>query len=81
MKAPLPGPDARTACSQSFPMFLSLATTHRPATDLGFLLHKHPGRVHETELSFGKAVLFYTETTEDRCEAALMIDVDPVGAL
>lgn len=60
-------------------MFLSLATTHRPATDLGFLLHKHPGRVHETELPFGKAMLFYPEATEARCEAALVLDVDPVG--
>jgi hypothetical protein len=25
-------------------MFLSIATTHQPATDLGFLLHKHPDR-------------------------------------
>ena len=39
-------------------MFLSVATTHRPATDLGFLLHKHPERVHETDLSYGKAWLF-----------------------
>src|SRR4051812_45607677 len=23
-------------------MLLTLSTTHRPATDLGFLLHKHP---------------------------------------
>jgi len=60
-------------------MYLSVATTHRPATDLGFLLHKHPGRVHETELPFGKAVVFYPEATEERCEAALILDVDPVG--
>jgi 3' terminal RNA ribose 2'-O-methyltransferase Hen1 len=60
-------------------MYLSIATTHRPATDLGFLLHKHPGRVHETELPFGKAVLFYPEASEARCEAALVLDVDPVG--
>ncbi len=36
-------------------MFLTIATTHRPATDLGYLLHKNPERVHEFELSFGKA--------------------------
>ncbi|RAK57011.1 3' terminal RNA ribose 2'-O-methyltransferase Hen1 [Phenylobacterium deserti] len=60
-------------------MFLSLATTHRPATDLGFLLHKHPSRVHETELPFGKAIVFYPEATETRCEAALLLDVDPIG--
>ncbi len=60
-------------------MFLSLATTYRPATELGFLLHKHPDRVHEAELPFGKALLFYTEATAERCEAALVLDVDPVG--
>jgi 3' terminal RNA ribose 2'-O-methyltransferase Hen1 len=60
-------------------MFLSIATTHRPATDLGFLLHKHPDRVHETELAFGKAYVFYPEATEARCEAALVLDIDPVG--
>lgn len=60
-------------------MYLSLATTHRPATDLGFLLHKHPERVHEHELTFGKAFVFYPEASEERCEAALVIDVDPVG--
>lgn len=60
-------------------MFLSVATTHRPATDLGFLLHKHPNRLHETDLSFGKAWLFYPEATEERCEAALLLEVDPIG--
>jgi hypothetical protein len=42
-------------------MFLSIATTCRPATDLGFLLHKHPDRLHEIELTFGKAWVFYPE--------------------
>jgi hypothetical protein len=28
-------------------MLLTLTTTHRPATDLGFLLHKHP---HQEDL-------------------------------
>lgn len=60
-------------------MFLSIATTHRPATDLGFLLHKHPDRLHEIELTFGKAWVFYPEASEERCEAALVLDVDPVG--
>jgi 3' terminal RNA ribose 2'-O-methyltransferase Hen1 len=60
-------------------MFLSIATTHRPATDLGYLLHKHPERMHETELGFGKAVVFYPQATAERCEAALLLDIDPVG--
>ena len=60
-------------------MFLSIATTHRPATDLGYLLAKHPDRVHEIELSFGRAQVLFPEASEVRCEAALMLDVDPVG--
>jgi 3' terminal RNA ribose 2'-O-methyltransferase Hen1 len=60
-------------------MFLSVATTHQPATDLGFLLHKHPDRLHEFELTFGKAFVFYPEAGEARCEAAMVLDVDPVG--
>lgn len=60
-------------------MFISIATTHEPATDLGFLLHKHPDRLHETELNFGKAYVFYPEATPKRCEATLVLDVDPIG--
>lgn len=60
-------------------MFLSIATTHRPATDLGYLLMKHPDRVHEVELTFGKAMVVYPEASEGRCEAALVLGVDPVG--
>lgn len=60
-------------------MYLSIATTHKPATDLGFLLHKHPERVHETELGFGMAYVFYPQATESRCEAALVLDIDPIG--
>jgi 3' terminal RNA ribose 2'-O-methyltransferase Hen1 len=60
-------------------MFLTLTTTHRPATDLGYLLHKHPGRVQAFEQSFGVANVFFPEASEVRCTAALVLDVDPVG--
>lgn len=60
-------------------MYLSIATTHVPATDLGFLLMKHPDRVHEVELAFGKAVVVYPEASAARCEAALVMEVDPVA--
>jgi hypothetical protein len=60
-------------------MFLSIATAHHPATDLGFLLHKHPGRLHQIELTFGKAWVFYPEASQTRCEAVLVLDVDPIG--
>ena len=60
-------------------MLLTLTTTHQPATDLGFLLHKNPSAVHSREVSFGSAHLVYSEATEERCTAALIVDVDAVG--
>ncbi|WP_432923925.1 3' terminal RNA ribose 2'-O-methyltransferase Hen1 [Microbispora sp. CA-135349] len=59
-------------------MLFTISTTLRPATDLGFLLHKHPDRVQEFEKSFGIARVFYPEADEDRCTAALLLEVDPV---
>ncbi|HEX6878717.1 MAG TPA: 3' terminal RNA ribose 2'-O-methyltransferase Hen1 [Nocardioidaceae bacterium] len=59
-------------------MLLTVSTTHRPATDLGYLLHKHPDRVQEFTLSFGTVTVFYPEATEQRCTVALMLNVDPV---
>jgi len=59
-------------------MFLSIATTRRPATDLGYLLHKHPERVHETDIGFAKVYVFYPEASNARCEAVLLLDVDPI---
>jgi 3' terminal RNA ribose 2'-O-methyltransferase Hen1 len=60
-------------------MFLEVTTTYQPATDLGYLLHKNPVRVHQTELTFGKAWVFFTEASNERCTAVLVLDVDPVG--
>lgn len=60
-------------------MLLTITTTHQPATDLGYLLHKNPARVQEFELPFGKAFVFYPEVTTERCTAALLLDIDPVG--
>jgi 3' terminal RNA ribose 2'-O-methyltransferase Hen1 len=58
---------------------LTISTTHRPATDLGFLLHKHPDREQSFSLPFGTARVFYPQAEEDRCTAALLVDIDPVG--
>jgi SAM-dependent methyltransferase len=60
-------------------MLLSITTTHAPATDLGYLLHKHPDRAQTYDLAFGRAHVFYPEASERRCTACLVIDVDPVG--
>ena len=60
-------------------MLLTITTTHSPATDLGYLLHKHPDRFQTFNLSFGQAHVFYPEASADRCTVCLMLDVDPVG--
>ena len=60
-------------------MLLALTTTLRPATDLGYLLHKNPARAQSFDLAFGRAHVFYPEATPDRCTAALLLDVDGVG--
>ena len=60
-------------------MIFTITTTYSPATDLGYLLHKNPGRLHCLELSFGTAYVAYPEATAERCTAALVVDVDTVG--
>jgi len=42
-------------------VLLTITTTHRPATDLGYLLHKNPGTAHTFDLSVGKSHVFYPE--------------------
>ncbi|MFJ3927521.1 3' terminal RNA ribose 2'-O-methyltransferase Hen1 [Streptomyces sp. NPDC090022] len=63
-------------------MFLTISTTgttERPATDLGFLLHKHPGKAQSFTTSHGRAHVLYPEATDQRCTAALLLEVDPVA--
>jgi 3' terminal RNA ribose 2'-O-methyltransferase Hen1 len=60
-------------------MLLTIRTTHSPASDLGFLLHKHPARVQSFNTSFGSVHVFYPEVSGSACTAALLLDVDPVG--
>jgi 3' terminal RNA ribose 2'-O-methyltransferase Hen1 len=60
-------------------MLLTITTSHQPATDLGFLLHKNPSRSQTFELSFGRAHVFYPEASRERCTAALLLDIDPIG--
>jgi 3' terminal RNA ribose 2'-O-methyltransferase Hen1 len=60
-------------------MLLTLRCTLEPATDLGYLLHKSPFRAQSFDLTFGKAHVFYTEADAERCTAALLLEVDPIG--
>lgn len=60
-------------------MLLTISTNHRPATDLGYLLHKNPSAHHTAEFGFGTAHILYPEASDGRCTAAVLVDVDPVG--
>jgi 3' terminal RNA ribose 2'-O-methyltransferase Hen1 len=62
-------------------MLLTITTTHQPASDLGYLLHKHPDRCQSFALSFGKVHVFYSEVGAERCSACLLLDVDPIGTV
>ena len=57
-------------------MFLTITTTHQPATDLGYLLHKHPERAQAFDLSCGTAHVFYPEASSESYTAALLPETD-----
>ena len=60
-------------------MLLTITTTCEPATDLGYLLHKHPDRLQSFAVSAGQAHVFYPEATATTCTAALLLETDPVA--
>jgi 3' terminal RNA ribose 2'-O-methyltransferase Hen1 len=60
-------------------MLLTITSTHPPATDLGYLLHKNPARSQSFELPVGMAHVFYPEASDERCTVALLLEIDPVG--
>lgn len=63
-------------------VFLTITTTgsaDRPATDLGFLLHKHPDKAQQFSTSHGTAHVLYPEADAQRCTAALLLEVDPIA--
>ncbi|MEV0526427.1 3' terminal RNA ribose 2'-O-methyltransferase Hen1 [Streptomyces sp. NPDC050439] len=63
-------------------MFLTISTSgtpESPATDLGFLLHKHPDKAQRFSTSYGTAHVLYPEASVERCTAALLLEVDPVA--
>jgi 3' terminal RNA ribose 2'-O-methyltransferase Hen1 len=60
-------------------MLLTITNTQSPSQDLGYLLHKNPAKLQSFDLTFGRAHVFYPAADADRCTAALLLDVDPVG--
>ncbi|QJS09453.1 3' terminal RNA ribose 2'-O-methyltransferase Hen1 [Streptomyces argyrophyllae] len=65
-------------------MFLTISTTGtagNPATDLGYLLHKHPDKAQAFSTSYGTAHVFYPEADTERCTAALLLETDTLALL
>jgi 3' terminal RNA ribose 2'-O-methyltransferase Hen1 len=60
-------------------VLLTLTTTERPATDLGFLLHKHPARAQSFPVAAGTAHVYYPRADADECTVALLLEIDPIG--
>ncbi|GAB6901493.1 3' terminal RNA ribose 2'-O-methyltransferase Hen1 [Kineosporia succinea] len=64
-------------------MFLTITSTSErteaPATDLGYLLHKHPDRAQKFGLPVGTAHVFYPRADATTCTAALLLEVDPIA--
>jgi len=60
-------------------LLLTIATSYEPATDLGYLLHKNPAGHHVRQLSFGTAHVVFPAADGNWCQAAVVLDIDPVG--
>lgn len=60
-------------------MLFTITTTGEGASDLGYLLHKHPDKTQRFTLSHGVATVFYPEVTDARCTVALVVELDPIG--
>jgi len=60
-------------------VLLTLSTTAQPATDLGFLLHKHPDRAQSFNVAVGTAHVLWPEATPERSTVALLLEVDPIA--
>ncbi|MBX9602081.1 MAG: 3' terminal RNA ribose 2'-O-methyltransferase Hen1 [Bryobacteraceae bacterium] len=59
-------------------MLFSITNETTPATDLGYLLHKNPANLHTSDLTFGRAHVFYSSAEADRCTACLVLEINPV---
>jgi 3' terminal RNA ribose 2'-O-methyltransferase Hen1 len=68
---------SRGAARQTAPVLITLTTTARPASDLGYLLHKHPDRAQAFGVAAGTAHVFYPVVTDGECTAALLLEPGP----
>ncbi len=60
-------------------MLLTITAEGENAAALSFLMHKHPDKLQQVELSVGTAYIFYPECKKEKVTAALLLDIDPIG--
>ena len=60
-------------------MLLTITAEGENAAALSFLMHKHPDKLQQVELSVGTASIFYPECRKEKVTAALLLDIDPIG--
>jgi hypothetical protein len=58
-------------------VLLTITTTHRPATDLGHLLHQHLDTIHSASFPFGHVLVCFSQADEARCTAGVMVQAHP----
>lgn len=59
-------------------MLVTIGYTAPGASDLGYLLHKHPAKLQTFDIAAGRAHVFYPEATDERCTVALLVEIDPI---
>jgi hypothetical protein len=60
-------------------VLLTLSTSMPEPADLGFLLHKHPGRAQSFDVATGTVHVVWPEVTDVRSTVAVLLEVDPVA--
>jgi 3' terminal RNA ribose 2'-O-methyltransferase Hen1 len=59
-------------------VLVTIGYTAPGASDLGYLLHKHPAKLQTFDIAAGRAHVFYPEATDERCTVALLVEIDPI---
>ena len=60
-------------------MLLTLTTTHNPATDWGYLLHKNPEKLHRSISGLGKHTSSIRKRLQRDARRPHLLDVDRIG--
>lgn len=56
-----------------------MSTAMPDASDLGYLLHKHPNKAQSFSTAVGTAQVLWPEATSERSTIALLLEVDPIA--